>query len=61
MKKTLGSVFLILLVIIMLVSSIIPANALSVGDEGYIVNTGSETYTGYDYSYSAGGGTYTPN
>ena len=61
MKKTLGSVFLILLVIIMLVSSIIPANALSVGDEGYIVNTGSETYTGYDYSYSLGGGTYTPN
>ena len=61
MKKTLVSVFSIVLVIVMFVGSILPANALSVGDEGYIVNTGSETYTGYDYSYSAGGGTYTPN
>lgn len=56
MRKTLTSIFSVLLVVLMLMGSIIPTQAASVGDYVYI-STGSDTYTGYDYTYSAGGGT----
>lgn len=49
MKRTLRSIFSVLLVMVMLVGSVLPASAASVGDYTYI-NTG--TYTDYHYTSS---------